>query len=89
MCFPTTFKFDLKQMVEVSISGEIGEVKARGQWATGNVAYQVLYQSADGSAQERWFDEVDLDAVEDDRHPGCAVYGMKAEDVPEGTVIHE
>lgn len=89
MCFPTTFKFDLKQMVEVSISGEIGEVKARGQWATGNVAYQVLYQSADGSAQERWFDEVDLDAVEDDRYPGCAVYGMKAEDVPEGTVIHE
>lgn len=44
MCFPTKFKFDLRQMVEVGISGEIGEVKAQGKWATGNTAYQVLYR---------------------------------------------
>lgn len=56
MCFPAKFKFDLRQMVEIGISGEIGEVKAQGKWATGNTAYQVLYQAANGTAQERWFD---------------------------------
>ncbi|EAA5695993.1 hypothetical protein EX975_22550 [Salmonella enterica subsp. enterica serovar Gaminara] len=87
MCFPAKFKFDLRQMVEISISGEIGEVKAQGKWATGNTAYQVLYQAANGTAQERWFDEVDLDAVEDDRYPGCPVYGQR--ELPPGAVVTE
>lgn len=26
MCFPAKFKFDLRQMVEIGISGEIGAV---------------------------------------------------------------
>lgn len=87
MCFPAKFKFDLRQMVEISISGEIGEVKAQGKWATGNTAYQVLYKAADGSAQERWFDEVDLDALEAEESPGCPVYGER--ELPPGAVVTE
>ncbi|ELK1657263.1 hypothetical protein QI656_004621 [Salmonella enterica] len=85
MCFPAKFKFDLRQMVEIGISGEIGEVKAQGKWATGNTAYQVLYQAANGTAQERWFDEVDPIAVEDEHYPGCPIYGMT--ELPEGAVM--
>ncbi|MEG0870120.1 MAG: hypothetical protein RSD49_19135 [Hafnia sp.] len=85
MGFSNEFKFDNQQMVEISISGEIGEVKAQGKWATGNIAYNVLYRATNGTAQERWFDEVDLVAVEDDSYPGCPVYRMVH--LPDGAVV--
>ncbi|HGA9909615.1 TPA: hypothetical protein ACIUFA_003866 [Salmonella enterica subsp. enterica serovar Bredeney] len=47
----------------------------------------MLYQASNGTAQERWFDEVDLDAVEDERHPGGPVYGQR--ELPPGAVVIE
>lgn len=81
------FKFDLKQFVEIRISGEMGHIKARAEYSVHGNSYLILYKAADGRAVEAWFDESDVAAVEDERHPGSPVYGANAEDVPEGAVI--
>nr|DAW36423.1 MAG TPA: hypothetical protein [Caudoviricetes sp.] len=78
------FKFELSQLVEMRISDEWGEVKARAQYADGENQYLIHYKAADGRATTAWFGESMLGATEDDRHPGCPVFaGMK---LPEGAV---
>ena len=78
------FKFELSQLVEMRISDEWGEVKARAQYADGENQYLNHYKAADGRATTAWFGESMLEATEDDRHPGCPVFaGMK---LPEGAV---
>lgn len=78
------FKFELSQLVEMRISDEWGEVKARAQYADGENQYLIHYKAADGRATTAWFGESMLEATEDDRHPGCTVFaGMK---LPEGAV---
>ncbi|EFC5393341.1 hypothetical protein CQ979_003191 [Escherichia coli] len=78
------FKFELSQLVEMRISDEWGEVKARAQYADGENQYLLHYKAADGRATTEWFGESMLEATEDDRHPGCPVFaGMK---LPEGAV---
>ncbi|HAW0457861.1 TPA: hypothetical protein JLJ37_002410 [Escherichia coli] len=78
------FKFELSQLVEMRISDEWGEVKARAQYADGENQYLIHYKAADGRATKEWFGESMLEATEDDRHPGCPVFaGMK---LPEGAV---
>ncbi|EGO4541607.1 TPA: hypothetical protein RPP22_003801 [Escherichia coli] len=78
------FKFELSQLVEMRISDEWGEVKARAQYADGENQYLIHYKAADGRATTAWFGESMLEATEDDRHPGCPVFaGMK---LPEGAV---
>lgn len=54
---PGEFKFDLRQAVQIRRSGEIGEVRARAEWATGNVSYFVAYTSTTGEYREAWIDE--------------------------------
>ncbi|EFM6596142.1 hypothetical protein GP664_23355 [Escherichia coli] len=67
-------------LVEMRISDEWGEVKARAQ-------YLIHYKAADGRATTEWFGESMLEATEDDRHPGCPVFaGME---LPEGAVVTE
>ncbi|MCV7752102.1 hypothetical protein ODQ97_03925 [Escherichia coli] len=44
------FKFELSQLVEVRISDEWGEVKARAQYADGENQYLIHYKAADGRA---------------------------------------
>ncbi|OWF73319.1 hypothetical protein B4902_08565 [Yersinia frederiksenii] len=79
------FKFEIGQLVEPRISDEWGEVKARAEYMTSENQYFIYYKAADGRAVSAWFNESDLEAVEDDRHPGCAVYAPV--DLPKGAVI--
>ncbi|WP_097486963.1 hypothetical protein [Escherichia coli] len=81
------FKFELSQLVEMRISDEWGEVKARAQYADGENQYLIHYKAADGRATTERFGESMLEATEDDCHPGCPVFaGMK---LPEGAVVAE
>ncbi len=81
------FKFGLNQFVEVSISGEMGHVKGRAEYAGHANGYQVHYKTADGRAEEKWFDEDELAEVEDDSNPGMPVFVVKKEDLPAGAKI--
>lgn len=79
------FKFGLSQLVELNVSDEFGKVSARAQYAHGQNQYLIYYKAADGCARTEWFSEYQLSAVEDDRHPGCPVYG--ARELPPGAVV--
>lgn len=70
------FKFELSQLVEVRISDEWGEVKARAQCADGENQYLLHYKAADGCATTEWFGESMLKATEDDCYPGCPVFAF-------------
>jgi len=81
------FNFGINQLVESRVSDEFGEVKGRAEYSAHENSYFLHYKAADGRAMSAWFDESDLDAVEDDSHPGCPVYA--AIDLPEGAVVEE
>ncbi|CNI11651.1 hypothetical protein [Yersinia pekkanenii] len=81
------FKFELKQLANIAISNEWGEVKSRAESSVTENQYYIHYKAADGRALSDWFYESDLEAVEDDRHPGCPVYAPV--DLPEGAVVEE
>lgn len=72
-----TFKFDLNQFVKVGISGEMGHIKGRAEYSSHINGYQVHYKAADGRAQEKWFDEDDIAAIEDDATLGAPIYAVK------------
>lgn len=84
---PQKFKFSLSQLVNIRISEEWGEVQARAQYANSENQYLIHYQAADKCARTNWFTESALDAVEDDQHHGCPVFG--AVDLPKGSVVEE
>ncbi|WP_392433184.1 hypothetical protein ACF3VQ_01995 [Yersinia sp. HM-2024] len=79
------FKFELNQVVEPRISDEWGEVIGRAEYAHSENQYFIFYKTADGRALKDWFNESELEAVEDDRHPGFAVYAPV--DLPKGAVV--
>ncbi|WP_145600620.1 hypothetical protein [Yersinia frederiksenii] len=81
------FKFELNQLVGIDVSGEIGHIKGCAKYASHINAYQVHYKTADGRAEEKWFDETDLSAVEDDAYPGSPVFVVRQEDLPKDAVI--
>ncbi|ENH0675905.1 hypothetical protein ABVX93_000917 [Escherichia coli] len=81
------FKFELAQLVEVRISDEWGEVKARAQYVHGENQYLLHYKAADGRATTEWFGESMLEATEDYCHPGCPVCACMK--LPEGAVVTE
>ena len=64
---------------------EFGEVQARSQSLNGKNQYFIHYQAADKCATERWYNESQLVAVEDDRSPNMPVFGCV--DLPEGAVV--
>lgn len=69
------FKFCLGQLVNLRISEEFGEIQARSQNLNGENQYFIHYQAADKCATERWYNESQLVAVEDERSPGMPVFG--------------
>ncbi|EKP8507625.1 TPA: hypothetical protein ACHTSK_004638 [Escherichia coli] len=81
------FKFELSQLVNVLVSDEFGEVRARAEYASSENTYLIHYKAADGRAGDRWFEESLLGAVEDDDHPGCAVY--VARELPSGAAVEK
>ena len=58
-----TFKFNLGQPVQISISGEQGQVRARGDGVERANQYLVHYKTAQGSATEQWWNEDQLESV--------------------------
>jgi hypothetical protein len=54
---PKGFKFAMNQQVTIAQSGEIGLVRARAEWFTGNVSYFVAYTTKTGEFKESWIDE--------------------------------
>jgi len=51
------FKFALNYQVTITQSKETGTVRARAQWATGNISYFVAYTTKSGEFKEAWIDE--------------------------------
>lgn len=54
---PLRFKFNLRDTITITASKEVGTVRARAEWATGNVSYFVAYTSTLGEYREAWIDE--------------------------------
>lgn len=54
---PGKFKFDLKSSIMIAASREQGQIRARAEWATGNVSYYVAYTSTTGEYREAWIDQ--------------------------------
>lgn len=58
-----SFKFELTQAVQVTVSGEEGHIKARAEYTTSGNHYFIHYLTADGRAADRWFEESELSAA--------------------------
>lgn len=57
-----SFKFDLKQIVKITESGETGTIIGRAEYSTAPLhSYLLRYRCADGRAVEQWWTE---DALE-------------------------
>lgn len=59
------FKFDLKEKVEITASGETGLVIGRADYTDSHNQYQIRYKAADGRAVENWWAEAALEAVDE------------------------
>lgn len=68
------FRFELSQIVDIAVSEEFGHVKGRAEYLNSQNQYLVHYRNATGNAEDRWFDEDELCASEDDEHPGSNIY---------------
>lgn len=55
-----SFKHELGQVVNVTISEEEGRIKARAEYAHGPNQYLLHYRTADGRAVDAWFEEGEL-----------------------------
>lgn len=60
-----SFKHVIGQVVQVTISGEEGHVKARAEYSAGPNQYLIHYQAADGRAVDAWFDEGEISPAVD------------------------
>ena len=57
-------KFELKQQVRITVSGEAGEIIGRADYSTANLpSYLIRYKTADGRAAEQWWTEDALEAA--------------------------
>lgn len=59
----TVFKFNLGQIVKMSILEETGEVYGRSEWLNCPPTYTVRYKSKEGNLVEKAFYESDLSSV--------------------------
>ncbi|VDR28560.1 Uncharacterised protein [Raoultella terrigena] len=55
-----SFKHELGQVVNVTISQEEGHIKARAEYTHGPNQYLIHYRAADGRATDAWFEEGEL-----------------------------
>lgn len=53
----SAFKHGLRDSITITASGEKGQIRARAEWATGNVSYYVAYTSTTGEYREAWIDQ--------------------------------
>ncbi|EAO8184534.1 hypothetical protein AHV57_28385 [Salmonella enterica] len=81
------FAFELDQLVDIRISDEWGQVRARAQYASGENQYLIHYQAADKCARSAWFGESELDTACDDRYPGRPVFA--AVELPESAKVED
>ncbi|EPL4404693.1 TPA: hypothetical protein ACGW2D_003757 [Morganella morganii] len=58
------FKHELGQVVQVTISGEEGHVKARAEYHNSPNQYLIHYLAADGRGTDGWFEEGELSPAE-------------------------
>ncbi|MBW5406392.1 hypothetical protein ACISK3_07925 [Morganella morganii] len=58
------FKHELGQVVQVTISGEEGHIKARAEYHNGPNQYLIHYLAADGRGTDGWFEEGELSPAE-------------------------
>ncbi|EKB01402.1 hypothetical protein [Proteus mirabilis] len=58
------FKHELGQVVQVTISGEEGHIKARAEYNNSPNQYLIHYLTADGCGVDGWFEEGELSPVE-------------------------
>jgi hypothetical protein len=58
-----TFKFDLKQIVNLAESRESGVVIGRAEYSNSGNSYLIRYRGADGVQNEAWWSEDALDAA--------------------------
>jgi hypothetical protein len=65
------YKFELKSTVTITASKEVGQVRARAEWATGNVSYYVAYTSKTGEYREAWIDQDLLTGLVERRKRGA------------------
>jgi len=59
-----TFRYSLNQFMEISMSGEVGYIKARAESLNHCNQYLLHYKSADGLIRECWFDEDEISNIE-------------------------
>lgn len=62
------FKHQLGQVVQVTISAEEGHIKARAEYHNGPNQYLIHYLTADGRAQDTWFEEGELSPATASQH---------------------
>lgn len=53
----SVFKFELAEVVDISVSGETGAIIGRAEYAESDPSYLVRYKAADGRAVESWWSE--------------------------------
>lgn len=58
-----TFVFELKQVVRITESGEVGTVIARADYAEAVPSYLVRYKNHQGIAVEQWWSQNALDQM--------------------------
>ena len=58
-----SFKHALGLAVQITVSGEEGQVKGRAEYVNQSNAYLIHYRAADGRAVDSWFDESEVQPV--------------------------
>lgn len=58
------FKFELRDAVSLTDSGERGTIRARAEYADNPASYLVRYLAADGCQRTSWWDEQDIRKIE-------------------------
>jgi hypothetical protein len=66
---PKGFVHGLRDAVTIAQSGETGTVRARAEWATGNLCYMVAYTTKLGEFREAWLDQDLLAPIAERRKP--------------------
>ena len=56
------FKLDIGTPVEITVSGEKGEIIGRAQFASSKDQYFLRYKAGDGRAVESWWEESAISA---------------------------
>lgn len=59
-----SFKFELGQIVAISVSGEQGKIIGRAEYINSGRAYFLRYKCGDGRAVETWWPEDALETTE-------------------------